>query len=278
MASFWDDNAIIPPRGEGHADVGYTRVIINSATRDARLYPSPASYSVTLPEDISQVLSVALLTSYFPFSATRVNAGNRRVPYRTPAGVLRSVSVPDGDYASLAALAAAVQSALQAHECTAAIAVSVTASDAVAFSFPGAYQLCFGSDQKGTLAGVLGFAHRTYDAVDRTGGGTTYVVDAGGRADLDHYNRSFSLYVDPLEAVLSTDDAIARCFTVIYKHKMDAALDHRGLKTFKTPLARIARISVRLVDRGGGAYDPRGQDHVFELLVKHHKSSARNRF
>ncbi len=274
-SSFWEDNAIIPPRGDDNADVGYTRVVINSATRDARLYPSPASYSMPLPEDISQVISVSLLSSYFPFAAAQVNANNGRLPYRTPAGALRAVEVPHGDYATLATLAAELQTALRTQEGTTAITVTATATGTVVFAFPGAYALCF--ESRDSLAGVLGFAQRTYDAID-DGSGTNYVVAAGGRADLEHYNRCFSLYVDPLEAVVSTDDAISRCFTVIYKHKMEAAQDHHGLKTFKTPLARIARIAVRLVDRGDGLYDPRGQDHVFELLVKHYKSSARNRF
>jgi len=275
MSTFWEDNAIIPPmRGEDNADVGYTRVVVNSAMRDSRLYPSPASYSVPLPEDVSQVISVSLLSSYFPFAAARVNANNARLAYRTPGGVARAVEVPHGDYVTLAALATELQTQLQAKEGSPSILVTATASGAVTFAFPGTYALTF--DGSNTLAGVLGFAQRTYEAVD-DGSHTNFVV-VGGRADLEHYNRCFALYVDPLEAVVSTDDAISRCFTVIYKHKMEAAQDHHGLKTFKTPLARIARIAVRLVDRGGDLYDPRGQDHIFELLVKHYKSSARNRF
>ncbi len=91
-----------------------TTVHIDSRDRDYALHPSPAEFSIELPETLKNVSSAVLVSaelplSYYVFSAARGNTGLTL----TVNGVTRTVAVADGNY-STASMSTALKAALEA--------------------------------------------------------------------------------------------------------------------------------------------------------------------
>ena len=268
-------HAIIPPGDDG-MQVKETRLIVDSRDRDLLLYPSSCMFDVQLPDDIDDIVSASLESCYVAFAAPQVNQNNNVLLASYAGSDVTSVTVPPSDYTGVD-LARAMQEALNAaFTCTGWEVVF--AGDRFQFSADHTFALNFQSPSNSgayparTIAYVMGFA----------GAPRVYAVAPGGTvvspyvADLDEYNRVIALSINSFDGVLSTNNSISRCFTVVYKHMMDAAQPQRALKTFDPPLSKLAKLSISLRDRAGNVYDAQNQDHVFELVLTHYKSSRRN--
>lgn len=89
-------------------------LLIDSRDRDARAFPTPASYTVTLPETFydvtcARLMSAELPTSFYVFTAARGNTSFTLVRNSVPI----TVTIPDGNY-GLTDMVIALKTALSA--------------------------------------------------------------------------------------------------------------------------------------------------------------------
>jgi hypothetical protein len=263
--------AVIPP--EDAADEGpmkQTRIVIDSRDRDTVLYPNPNQYVVVLPDDIPLVTDVALQSAWFPFSAPQINATNNKFAFRMlPGGAWNIVTIPPGDYDSQDGNTV-FQTELNRLVPGGGFEVTVNpVTDTYVFQHDtNNFEFDF-SNANFTAKKPLGFGSRVYTSQNR-------MLMAPFRRDLNEYNRYVILDLDAIDPLVSANEAINRSFAVLYKHKIQAGLDHSSTKHFSIPIAKLSKFNVSIIDRNGNPYDSQNQDHVIELLVTHHPSTRKN--
>lgn len=266
-------HAIIPPDDGSLADevLKQTRIVIDSRDRNTSAYPSPSQYAVDLPEDINLVSAIQLKTVWFPFSAYAINATNDRfsVRYGT-SGAWTMITLPHGDYSGADKGASSIDDALS-RAGLADIRVAYSGDHYVFSCQNSAFQLCFDPVSEGATAGkVLGFGPTTYTC-DNTG-----TLVAPYRINITDYNRYVVLQIDPMDSLVSTNESINGSFAVLYRHKIEAGIDVTFEDRFPTPLARMSRFVIKVLDHKGKLYDSQNQDHVFELLITHRPTTRKN--
>jgi hypothetical protein len=267
-------HAIIPPDDGSLSEevLKQTRIVIDSRDRNLAAYPSPSQYAVDLPEDINLVSGIQLKTVWFPFSAFHINGTNNRfsVRYGT-GGAWTRIQLPHGDYSGSDRGASVIDDALS-RAGFADIGVSYNGDRYVFSCQTSAFQLCFDPASEGATAGrVLGFGQSTYTRDNNTG-----TLAAPYRINLSDYNRYVVLQIDPMDSLMSTNESINGSFAVLYKHKIEAGIDVTFEERFPTPLARMSRFAIKVLDYKGLPYDSQNQDHVFELLITHSPTTRKN--
>ena len=91
-------------------------IMIDSADRDFVKYASESEYTISLPTTYKDVVRAALVSAEIPSTYDTVCAarGNSSLVMSVGASAATTVTVPDGRYATVDALVAALQTALNA--------------------------------------------------------------------------------------------------------------------------------------------------------------------
>jgi hypothetical protein len=257
------------------------RVVLDSRHRDAARDPRPDRYDVQLPDDLEDVVAVRLLWADVPFSAADVDERNRALPLvllAQPAPALAVLLAP-GDYAGPAELASEAERALAAAAPGAGFLVRYLAgpdtfevSAGVPFGLPFASEAARACEQApGGAARLLGFSPRRdhASAPDPGAPGRHVLRGDARRADPRDPREYLVLHLSPPAEALTGLGAAHRALARVRRGEPQLPPEHDYVKTWGTPLARVARVGVAFTDRDGRRYDFRGADHVLELEFTH---------
>lgn len=241
-----------------------TKLIIDSAGRDMLSFPSSSSYSITLPDNINEVRQLQLVASWFPFNAYQINQMNASFDVAINGATSQvSLELPHGDYTPTS-IAAALQTILRTVHPDFDVATNSTTGKLNITNVTVSFALGF--TVAASAASPLGFSLANYVSAFN---GSTNAITAPYKLDLDDYNRYVVLRIDGFEDVISNNDAIHRAFGILYRHKMQAGIDHEITTECEPVLSRLARLSIVVLDKYGLPYNHQNSNHVFTLTVTH---------
>lgn len=271
------------------------RVIVDSASRNLNIWPSPSDYAIPFDEPLADVVSVALMSATISLTAYDIGPSNDAVPFLVDA-VERIARLPHGDYAGAPTeLAAALESSLKSAYPDAEYRVDyVRRRDAIVVRASVPFELrfddrtgecaasasndaetpriCATAFHKGSAARALGFGPRAYAS---TQGGDEdssfpHAVSAPFRLDLSGSRKNtVVLVLEGADVNVSSTQVFHRTFAILGPKQTDMtmALPDRGIvKNFNPPVGKLARVRVRLLDVDGAPYDCQGREHRLELL------------
>ena len=260
---------VIPPPADESTDLQQVRLIIDSRDRDITAYPTSTSYSIALPQDIFQVKEITLKSAWFPFTAYGVNANNNTLVVTLGSGgTPTTLTLPCGDYTH-AALASALQAALQTTISMGFTVTYVESSDTLSVLHAAQpFSLDFTGPNSISKQAGFGTTAPHISIVNPSGG---YMLSSPHRMDLDDYNRFVILTIDQLDNLVSPGNAINRAFGILFKQKMLLGIDQPCIKVLNPPIARLSRMIISVTDRYGNLYGgvDMTDDHVFEFTVLH---------
>lgn len=253
-------------------------VVVDSRDRNRSSYPTPQRYSVDLPEDVYDVVSMRLVNADIPFSAYAVRGC---IPVRIGA-TTSLVPIPPGDHTPQS-IVASLQDALN----TAALGVSfqvcyptAIGSDSVVILGDGAFELDFASQPKGsTIARFIGFDEsRTYSSSATPPGYSPpsllvipfgNIVFAPHRINLEK-DTYMVMKVNDADVVHSANNHAHRTFAVIPRRFSDLNVNDDANvyeKRWQTPVARMSKISIEFCDYYGNPYDFQNMDHRLDFII-----------
>ena len=285
------------PRGDGWAagvpaaapapgpEIKVKVVVVDSRDRDRNAYPTPDRYTVELPEDIFDVVSMRLVAADVPLNAYVANARNASVPFAVGGGATSLASVEPGDYDAPGDLAAMLSAALTAAAGgAAAFTVAHPATrggDGFAVFATAPFELRFsGAGAGASLARVLGFDEGADYASAATPAGflppgmtapaPPHLVRAPFRKDLSH-DRYVVLNINDADVVQSAKNETNRAFAVLPSKFIDLNLDNETdhEKRWTTPIARFSKVSIEFTDYYGAPYDFQNQEHRIDLQLEY---------
>jgi len=260
--------AVVKPPSEWMGDhEKFTRVIVDSRTRNLTLFPNPNDYEILFDDDINDVISAQLIYIDVPFSNYLVNTNFNTLAV-TYNGSNYTIVLDTGDY-DLDSFKTHLQAKLDTSLGSGAITVaSITKLDA--FTFTGLAPFTFKFvNQTNTLAMLLGF--RTNKDYTATGTGP-YVLQADFRRNFE-YNNYLILDIDQFDILKSSDKDLNKSFAIIPQKyaDMNIADYFNYIKNFSPPIPRVTKLRIRFYDRFGNLYDFQNRDHHFEMLLKSHR-------
>lgn len=271
-----------------------TRLYIDSRDRNTVQDSSPNAYTVTLDEDINDVVSVELINSNIPSVPQNVGPSSS-VLHVNADGSLYSLAVPFGNY-DISQLATQLQTQLtstigtQFNVAADQQANKLTFTSGVPFTFlcastpvpygPQWFEKVLNPDGSKTerrngastvmyapnsIARVIGFGRDTYTA---QASNASYTLTSPFQVDLVSLEPIF-MFIDMMSVNTSVNDRVNKSFAVLSKSdscKCETA-DIMFKKTFMPPLAKLSKIRVCFKDYYGNAIDFQNRDHNFQLLV-----------
>lgn len=286
---------------EMRGKVSTHRIVLDSRDRDRSAFPDPAKYEVKLPDDLDNVISVRLVSADVPFSAYTLPADSpsppppfgasvspkRSVMIQFPpaagvnGGLPVPITLPAGNYASAQDIAQELNAAMQAASvpCDARFDPR---QDVIYIFSDYVIQVQIDAKVSPRLAALLGAGAGalTADAVTASsapgaalntnsrvfGLRMPYRVDVRG-------DRYVSLTLSPSAELLRSANTITdRTFAIVPSTGQTNISGSDGAapveKSWRAPLARVARIGLQFLDYYGEPYDFQNQDHRIELVFR----------
>jgi hypothetical protein len=267
-------NAVIPPPQSPSEVIKYTRLAVDSKSRNKSLYRNPNSYEVRLTNEITDVISAKLINADIPMSMHMVNSyfDNLRVVVD---GTTYSVTLDHGTY-SESGLASMMEGKLNAATAATWIVTYNGVRDGFTFAASAGFSMVFGA-QPNSLDALLGFDKETYASIDSgLGGAAPHSVTSEYRKNF-LYNNCIIMYIDQFDTYQSPDNEMDRCFAILPAMYSQLSMsDHPELvKIFSPPIARLAKLVVSFYDRFGNPYDFQNMEHRFELLLTSNKQARK---
>ena len=269
-------------------DCRKVRLVIDSRDRNKVLFPNPNQYEVNLNDDISNVASIKLISSTFPFSNYLINTTNNILHFEI-SGTSYEAAIDIGDYSTASDLATAVQTALNTAYTDVAINFKVdyiarTDNFKVRSKMPfvvkclgGSYTHAFNGNtdyayMSKSIGEVLGFGVANYNSsLVSTGDAYTNVIQSPFRKNFS-INDCIIVHIDMLNVNKSTIDSVNESFAIISRrgvYDSDTQLydGHQIEKIFVPHIKKITKIKVRIVDYNGNPYDFQNHNHRMEFLI-----------
>jgi hypothetical protein len=275
MLSFYEKNSVIAPEvvnqdiRESSKKTKSYRYVIDSKSRDKTKYPKPSHYKVPLHSNLTNVVSVELVSADvpFPFYLIRdkrdiicINEGNGNI----------NVKLDHGDYTALE-LSEELQAALNNYgNATYKVVYDsrkklfVISSDLIDKNSGGSLTFCIdGSCTKDSCATILGFDNNKYVA-DSFG-----IIISPFMIDL-RKESYIAMKIFGAKAIQSIESGVHETFAIIPQNYNETnmrsfASSSRNIKFFNPIRADIHDLELLFVDRNGNEVDFQNQDHVIEL-------------
>lgn len=264
--------SIVKPSPDHNIEERYTRVIIDSRTRNKSLFPNPNDYEVQFDDDVYDVTKAQMIYMDMPFSSYLINSNFNTINIDL-AGDDYTVTMPSGDY-TLAEFNTDMQTALNTALGSNTVVLSYSSkTDKYTFTSASAFTFQF-TGKTNSLALLLGFR----DDADYTAPlvSSSYVLTAPFRRNFN-FNNYIIMDIDQFDLLRSSDSELNKTFAVIPKNYATLGFSDPSLsyvKRFSTPIPRMNKLRIRLYDRFGKSYDFQNQDHRFELLITSFKQKA----
>lgn len=267
------NNAVIPPPVSPIEVTKYTRIAIDSKSRNKSLFPNANKYEIKLNNEVSDVMSAKLINADIPLSMYLINQYFDTLVV-TQNDVTHNIQLEHGDYneVELASMITNVLNSVFEDQ----FSVSYNQNkDNYTFASKNAFTLTFG-ESSNSLDALLGFDKTIYTS---TASGNTpydYVITGTYRKNFN-YNNCVIMYIDQFDCYQSPANEMDRCFAILPSvYNLLSMADHPELiKTFSPPIPRLTKLIVRFLDRFGNLYDFSNLEHRFELLITSHKQGRR---
>lgn len=251
-----------------------TTVIVDSRDRDVAIFPNPASYDISIDEELQDVTTLELVGAEVPMVAYLVSSNKNdrfyfswtgsQVPPQDTQVVIRA-----GDY-SPAELASEIQSVMNAAASDAGAfrASYVSRTDNFQIRSKQPFSLRFeGGAGISRLLGFAGNASIASVADVATDPLYSACVSSTYRRDFES-NRYAVLHIEPAYVNYSScNTTINKSFAIIPRKGTDMNLcaEHLRSKTFNPPIPKFAKLRISIYDRDGQLYDMQNRDHRLEL-------------
>ena len=275
--SFYGKNAIIQPdviqdRKESSNSKKSFRYLIDSKSRDKSRYPNPSHYKIPLHYDLTNVVSVELVSADVPFPFYLIRSGKDSMRLDEGNGPI-DVVLEHGDYSSIE-LAQEVESSLNRHgKATYTVVYDsrkklyVFSSDLLDKDNGSSVSFCLdGSYIKNSCASILGFDEKKY--ISNPSG----IIISPFMADL-RKDSFIALKLSGAKAIQSIESGIHETFAIIpdnfnNTNMRSFAPSARNIKYFNPIRADIKDLELRFIGRDGDEVDFQNQDHVIELVFE----------
>jgi hypothetical protein len=266
---FYYSNSIIKPPTEAISDKKKYHMVIDSYLRNKNLFPNPNDYSIDFYSDLNNVISVKLINIDLPFSSylINVNCGSFIMSYN--GGSLVTISLDYGDYTA-SELVTMIQSKINSAYGSAVVSISYN-SNQDKFQFTSANGFVIKFDNY--LKEILGFINDTNNSVSN-------VLTAPYRKNFE-INNYIVMQIEQFNVLDNENKLLKDSFAIIPKTYTSYNLhddDIHYKKTFTPPIARLAKIRVKFLDRFGNLYDFQNIDHRFEIIFETHHSYRKTTF
>lgn len=264
---FFYDNAVTPPplsdknadQKDTLTDKRYTRLVVDSFSRDTSLFQNPNRYDIQLNEEISDVISVELINIVLPLMKPPTITGDINQFTLLVNNQPFQVVVPVSNY-QMVDLASAITNAISAtnNSVTAEYNVNTglfifTSSQPFSFNFSNC-----------NLGYLLGFPQKQFDASNIGG---TYTLTAPSIANPCYLDYTV-MYLDCFDANKSNTPILDRSFAIL-------GLDDRSsfnsgkppIKYPKPAIGKLEKLRISFYDKFGNLYPFNLSDHRFELMI-----------
>lgn len=268
-------------------DIRRVRLVVDSRERNMTLFPNPNKYEINLTDYLPNVSSIKLVSSTFPFSSYLINKNNNMI-YVEINAVTYATEVEIGDYASGTDLATAMQNALNStvgqevflveyvprtdnfkFRCKVAFSMKFKGN---AYTHPFNYNTDY-SYLQSSIGTVIGFGIKDFTSTP-----LQYPVDAYIYVVQSQFRKNFSsdncliVHIGMLNLNKSTAMSVDESFAIISRNnngQQSQLYDgHQIKKTFASPIKKIVKISVEVLDYYGNFYDFQNQDHRMEFVLE----------
>jgi hypothetical protein len=267
------NNAVIPPPLSPSEVIKYTRIAIDSKTRDKSLFPNANKYEIKLNNEVSDVMSAKLINADIPMSMYLINQYFDTLVV-TQNGTTQNIQLEHGDYNEVDLATMITDSLNNVFEDQFAVSYNKN-KDNFTFRSKTAFTLTFGTSSN-SLDALLGFDKAVYTSTAIGVSPYNHVITGTYRKNFT-YNNCVIMYIDQFDCYHSPANEMDRCFAILPSvYSLLSISDHPELiKTFSPPIPRLTKLIVKFLDRFGNLYDFNNLEHRFELLLTSHKQGRR---
>lgn len=253
--------ALIKPPEFKEDDQKFTRVIVDSRSRDVNLFPLPNNYEIVLEDDINDLISAELVYMDMPFTNYLINNFFNKINIIIN-NIIYTVILTNGDYDDNAFLTE-FQTQLDTVIGSGLITISyITKTDSYSFTSNNPFLFKF-TNYTNTLAMLLGFNKNLDYVASGTG---PYTLNSPFKRNFN-YNNYIIMEIKQFNVLKSTDTFLDDSFAIISQKFADKNIcDQKYVKYFSPPIPRLIKICIKLCDKFGNPYDFQNQDHHFEIL------------
>lgn len=225
--------------------------VVRSSDRDRRKFPNPANFEIDLPHEIRDVHCAGVIDWSIPLTLLTIDSHNNRFRVVVNDTTTYNIELTPADFTVKDTLAANIASAL-----------SSAGTGVMCFVGPLGY-LRFTHE---TLPFTITPVDDTYDLVglepEKTISsslvGTQHVIDASSWPNMDGPD---ILYLDVPQ--INGDYVGENIFTYLDLRRVPSGADAAiALHKLSTPVARLSRLSIRLMRDRHNIYDLKGRDFV----------------
>jgi hypothetical protein len=239
------------------------RLLVHSADRDLRLFPDAHSYEMPLAHDVRDIMSAQLVDACFSFSQYTVTEYNNTLNVQLGNSATQAVAIPVGDYVTVAALAAAVDTSLEAQGLGDITCSAEGTTQRLRFqSSVSPFQVSGNAQCRRLLGWSLGSSQLV---------GGVHRLEGSRRVDLLSHAQTIVLNIPDFEVTVSNRDALHGSFALLKNPglrdppSVQFSAVEPPVKRFLPALWNLRRLVVRLTDVDGLPYNARGLDHWFAL-------------
>ena len=272
-----EDHAIIDPPKMIQQDIPKRKYkyIIDSRDRNMNLYPNPSKYSITLDEEITDVISVELLLTDFPFNSYNVTEHNNVL--HTSIG---DFDIPEGEY-DAESIASTLDNTINDLTITYDVIKHklIFRNDSAS-----TITLCFLNENKKqfspetkvdvykekSIGKLLGFDIKDYSIMTNESLQAPFVLDL----NQDNY---IIMYMDRARNYFSQNTNANQCFAIITKSESPTLglniIDQTTIKYFNPPIPSLKKLSFKFKRYDGNYYDFQNIEHRFVLLFTCYKQT-----
>lgn len=270
------NHAIIrPPDNLPNLDTNkrVTRFVVDSRSRDIKLFPSPAQYEVIFDDDIDDVLSAKLVCADVPFSTYLINKYFNTL-YMSMNGNSYKVVLDEGDYTPQQ-LATLIENAINNMVTSGDFTVSYESSTDN-FRFKAKYGFSIDFSAKNSLCYILGFSTKEYTSTAEGVAPYTNILNAEYRRNFNYCNY-IVMSLEQFDTNKSVYNLLAKSFAIIPKKYTDLNISDKSqiIKTFSPSIPRLNKLRVKFYDPYGNLYDFQNHDHRYELVFTSFKQKRR---
>lgn len=272
-----EEHAIIDPPKIVPQDIPKRKYkyIIDSRDRNKNTHPDPSKYSITLDEEITDVISVELLLTDFHFNSYNVTKHNNILHTS-----IRDFEIPEGEYNGETIVFALNE---MIHELTITydsikhkIIFKNNTGSNITLYFLNEQKTQFTPDiyvdvyKEKSIGKLLGFDIKDYDIMPNNSIHTPFVLDL-------YQDKYIIMYMDKARNYFSQNTNANQCFAIINKSESPSlglnVFDQTTIKYFNPPIPSLKRLNFKFKQYDGHYYDFQNIDHRFVLLFTCYKQT-----
>jgi hypothetical protein len=267
LNDLFKEHALIRPPHIDQKDIPTRRhrVLIDSRDRNISKYPNMSRYTITLDEDIHDVINVRLLLTDFTFNVMNVHTNNNKLYindeiYEIPIGVYNGVD--------LANMLQNTIPNMHVEYNNVTCKLKFTGTESLTFKFKSNEEKKLTHEEytskypENCIGSVLGFGIDNYEYVANT----DYITPFSVNLNTDNY---IIMYMKKAKVYVSANHNAHQSFCIINKNNDCNGYEQfsEGVsKSFNPPIPVFRNLEFKFVDYYGNLYDFQNVNHRFEIV------------